>query len=87
MVFLNILFSISCSAGQVNLDAESKKVQKIIEIYQQNHNQFKLDSLKKISKISIRNKKMTSIENKNVEMEIQRLEKTLDAMDAVLKGK
>jgi hypothetical protein len=87
MVFLNILFSISCSAGQVNLDAETKKAQKIIEIYQQNQNQFKLDSLKKISKSSIRNKKLTSIENKNMAMEIQRLEKTLDSMNALLKGK
>lgn len=69
------------------MEAANKKTQKIIQIYRQNQNQFKLDSLKEISKSSIRNKKLTAKENKKVEAEIQKVEKILDSMDAILKEK
>lgn len=87
MVLLNIIFSLSCSAAQINIEAVNKKTQKIIQIYQENQNQFKLDSLKEISKSSIRNKKLTAKENKKVEAEIQKVEKILDSMDRALQEK
>jgi hypothetical protein len=87
MVLLNILLSFSCSAAQINIEAANKKTQKIIQIYQENQNQLKLESLKEISKSSIRNKKLTAKENKKVEAEIQKVEKILDSMDRVLQEK